>query len=172
MIVQNYLSKFQPHLEVSLQHFNSSYKNHNTAKGLLEISPAGYPAFVSELYAGRYSDKQVTKDCGILTLLESGDDIMADKGFDIADDMPAGVGLNIPTFLNGASQLSLNAENETRKVAALRVHVERAIQCIKCFKILKNVFPLKMSSDLRWLPIVLVKKCIVAVKTLALPHFS
>ena len=126
----------------------SSYKNHNTAKGLLGISPAGYPTFVSELYAGRSSDKQVTKDCGILTLLESGDDIMADRGFDIADDMPAGVGLNIPPFLNGASQLSLNAENETRKVAALRVHVERAIQRIKCFRIIKNVFPLKMSSDL------------------------
>ena len=98
-----------------------------------------------ELYAGRSSDKQVTKDCCILTLLESEDDNMTDRGFDIADDMPAGVGLNIPPFLNGASQLSLNAENETRKVAALRVHVERAIQCIKCFRIVKNVFPLKMS---------------------------
>ena len=128
----------------------SSYKNHNTAKGLLEISPAGYPTFVSELYAGRTSDKQVTKDCGILTLLESGDDIMADRGFDIADDMPVGVGLNIPPFLNGASQLSLGlgAESDTRKIAALRVHVERGIQRIKCFKIIKNVFPLKMSSDL------------------------
>ena len=58
---------------------------------------------------------------------------MADRGFDIADDVPAGVGLNIPTFLNGASQLSLNAENEKRKVAALRVHVEREIQRINCF---------------------------------------
>jgi hypothetical protein len=68
--------KGQHHLEVSLQHF----QNHYIAKGLLGISPAGYPTFVSELYAGRASDKQVTKDCGILTLLESGDDIMADKG--------------------------------------------------------------------------------------------
>jgi hypothetical protein len=126
----------------------SSYKNHNTAKGLLGISPAGYPTFVSELYAGRAYDKQVTKDCGILTLLESGDDIMADRGFDIADDMPAGVGLNIPPFLNGASQLSLTAENDTRNIAALRVHVERAIQRIKSSGIIKNVFPLKMSSDL------------------------
>ena len=73
---------------------------------------------------------------------------MADRGFDIADDMPVGVGLNITPFLNGASQLSLGAEGDTRKIAALRVHVERAIQRIKCFKIIKNVFPLKMSSDL------------------------
>ena len=30
----------------------SSYKNHNTAKGLIGISPAGYPTFISELYTG------------------------------------------------------------------------------------------------------------------------
>ena len=126
----------------------SSYKNHNTAKGLIGISPAGYPTFVSELYAGPSSDKQVTKDCGILNLLEPGDHVMPDRGFDIENDIPAGVGLNIPPFLNGAPQLSLSDETETRKIAALRVHVERAIGRIKNFKIIKNVFPLKMSSDL------------------------
>lgn len=50
---------------------------------------------------------------------------MAGRGFDIADDMPAGVGLNVPPFLNGASQLSLGAESDTRKIAALRVHACR-----------------------------------------------
>ena len=44
----------------------SSYKNHNTAKGLIGISPSGYPSFVSSLYAGRTSDRKITKDCGIL----------------------------------------------------------------------------------------------------------
>ena len=86
----------------------SSYKNHNTAKGLIGISPAGYPSFISELYAGRTSDKQITKDCGILCMLEPGDDLMADRGFDIEDDMPDGVTLNIPPFLNGAPQLSVS----------------------------------------------------------------
>ena len=125
----------------------SSYKNHNTAKGLIGISPAGYPSFISELYTGRSSDKQVTKDCGILNLLELGDDLMADKGFDMEDEMPQGVNFNIPPFLKD-QQLSVQAENETRKIAAVRVHVERAIQCIKCFRILKNVFPLSMASEL------------------------
>lgn len=126
----------------------STYKHHNTAKGLIGISPAGYPTFVSELYVGWSSDKQVTKDCGILALLEPGDDVMADRGFDIEEDMPHGVGLHIPPFLNGASQLSLSDENETRKIAAVRVHVERAIMRIKCFRIIKNVFSLNMSSEL------------------------
>ena len=126
----------------------SSYKNHNTSKGLIGISPAGYPSFISELYAGRTSDKQITKDCGILNMLEPGDDLMAGRGFDIEDDMPDGVTVNIPPFLNGAPQLSVSDESETRKIAAVRVHVERAIQRIKCFRILKNVFPLSMASEL------------------------
>ena len=125
----------------------SRNKNHNTAKGLIGISPTGYPSFISELYTGRSSDKQVTKDCGILNLLEPSDDLMADKGFDIEDEMPQGVNLNIPPFLKD-QHLSVQAENETRKIAAVRVHVERAIQRIKCFRILKNVFPLSMASEL------------------------
>ena len=84
---------------------------------------------------------------GILNLLEPGDDLMADKGFDIEDEMPQGVNLNIPPFLKD-QELSVQAENETRKIAAVRVHVERAIQRIKCFRILKNVFPLSMASEL------------------------
>ena len=127
--------------------YQSSYKNHNTAKGLIGISPAGYPSLISELYTGRSSDKQVTKDCGILNLLEPGDDFMADKGFDIEDEMSQGINLNISPFLKD-QQLSVQAENETRKIAAVRVHVERAIQRIKCFRILKNVFPLSMASEL------------------------
>ena len=63
----------------------SSYKSHNTNKGLIGISRAEAVTFVSDLYAGRSSDKQITKDCGILDLLEEGDSIMADKGFEIAN---------------------------------------------------------------------------------------
>ena len=50
-----------------------------------------------------------TRDCGILilTLLEPGNDVMAARGFDIKEDMPDGVTLNIPPFLNGCTQLSL-----------------------------------------------------------------
>ena len=51
-------------------------------------------------------------------------------------------------FLNRAPQLSVSDENETRRIAAVRVHVERAIRRIKCFRILKNVFPLSMASEL------------------------
>jgi hypothetical protein len=126
----------------------SSYKNHNTAKGLIGISPSGYPSFVSSLYAGRTSDKKITKDCGILDLLEPGDQVMADRGFDIESDLPSGVTLNIPPFLDGKDQLSLEEELTTRKIASVRVHVERAIARIKNYRILHQVVPITLAKDL------------------------
>ena len=126
----------------------SNYKHHNTAKGLLGISPNGYPSFVSSLYVGRTSDKKLTNDCGILTLLEEGDQLMADRGFDIEGDLPVGVTLNIPAFLNGKDQLTLEEETSTRKIASVRVHVERAISRIKNYRILHQVVPLTMAQDL------------------------
>ena len=126
----------------------SSYKSHNTAKGLIGISPAGAVTFVSDLYAGRSSDKQITKDGGILDLLEEGDSIMADKGFEIADDLPKGVTLNIPLFLRGNDHLSIEEETETRRIASVRFHVERAISRIKTFRILSTVYPIKLAPDL------------------------
>ena len=61
----------------------SAYKICNTFKALIGIAPAGYIAFVSPLYCGYISDQKITEDSGILDLLESGDSVMANKGFDI-----------------------------------------------------------------------------------------
>ena len=77
----------------------STYKNHNAGKGLIGIAPRGDLTFVSELYSGNTSDKQLTNDCGILKLLEPGDIVMADRGFEIENDLPPGVSLNIPPSL-------------------------------------------------------------------------
>ena len=73
---------------------------------------------------------------------------MADKGFDIADNLPEGVGLNIPPFLRGKDNLSIEEEKETRKIASVRIHVERAISRIKTFRILSTVFPISMAAEL------------------------
>jgi len=126
----------------------SNYKHHNTAKGLIGISPAGTITFVSDLYTGRTSDKQATVECGILSLLEKGDSVMADKGFEIENVLPEGVSVNIPPFLRGKEHLSIDEELETRKIASVRIHVERAISRIKTFRILNSVFPITMASDL------------------------
>jgi len=63
----------------------SSYKSHTTLKGLVGIAPHGAITFVSSLYTGGISDKEITRCSGILDLLEEGDSVMADKGFDIEE---------------------------------------------------------------------------------------
>ena len=60
---------------------------------------------------------------------------MADRGFDVAHLMPDGVGLNIPPFLGSRSQLEEEEVGETRRIASVRIHVERAIERIKNFRI-------------------------------------
>ncbi len=126
----------------------SNYKHFNTAKGLVGITPAGDVSFVSDLFTGRASDERATYECGIYQLHEEGDSVMADMGFDIEGDLPKGVSLNIPPFLRGKEHLTIEEEVETRQIAAVRIHVERAICRIKTFRILKSVFPINMSAEL------------------------
>ena len=126
----------------------SSYKHHNTAKGLIGITPAGAVSFVSDLYTGRTSDKKAIQESKIYSLLENGDSIMADKGFDIKEELPRGVDLNIPPFLRGKDYFSIQEETQTRQIAAVRIHVERAISRVKTFRILSTVFPISMAADL------------------------
>ena len=63
----------------------STYKSHNTAKGLEGIAPNGAVTFISLLYDGHASDKEIVKASRIVDLVEAGDSVMADKGFEIQD---------------------------------------------------------------------------------------
>ena len=117
----------------------SSYKNKNTVKVLIGIIPSGAVVFVSPTYEGSISDKKLVEQSGLLDKLEVGDEIMADKGFDIQDLLaPIGVKLNIPPFLSSNSQFSSEEVMHTKKIAKLRIHVERAIGRIKEFRILRS----------------------------------
>jgi len=61
----------------------SSYKNRNTIKVLVGIMPSGVVTFISPTYEGSISDRKLVEVCGLLDLLETGDEVMADKGFQI-----------------------------------------------------------------------------------------
>ncbi|XP_060084109.1 uncharacterized protein LOC132563365 [Ylistrum balloti] len=63
----------------------SDYKSHMTWKSLVGISPAGVVTYVSDLWCGSISDKQITIESGLVEMCEAGDAIMADKGFTISD---------------------------------------------------------------------------------------
>ena len=126
----------------------SDYKSHMTYKSLVGISPAGVVTFVSDLYAGSVSDKQITNLSGLVDLCEVGDAIMADKGFLISDlTTPKGIGLIIPPFKRKNKQLSKREVHDTRKIANLRIHVERQMERIKNFRILQGNMPLTMSGQ-------------------------
>ena len=74
---------------------------------------------------------------------------MADKGFDIAYDVLLhGANLNIPPFLKDRQQLSKKNVILTRQIASLRIHVERAIGCIKQYRILSSVVPLTIVNSI------------------------
>ena len=70
---------------------------------------------------------------GLIDLLEPGDSVMADRGFTIRDILDIrGVGLNIPP-IKTSDQLSEDELILTRRIATLRIHVERAIGRIKTY---------------------------------------
>ena len=62
---------------------------------------------------------------------------MADKGFDIKDLLlQYGLRLNIPPFKQGDMQMVPEDLMSTKKIAGVRIHVERKMQRIKSYKIL------------------------------------
>ena len=122
----------------------SSYKHHNTVKYLIGITPQGTVSFISDGWGGRVSDKHLTENSGLLDKLVPGDVILADRGFDIGDS----VGLHcatvkIPAFTRGKKQLSGIEVEQTRRIANLRIHVERVIGNIrKKYSILSAIQPI------------------------------
>lgn len=67
---------------------------------MIGITPNGAVCFVSKLFTGNISDKNITKRSGILDLLENGDKVMTDKGFLIQDFLdPIDAKLVIQSFL-------------------------------------------------------------------------
>uniref|UniRef100_A0A3P9JSW6 DDE Tnp4 domain-containing protein n=1 Tax=Oryzias latipes TaxID=8090 RepID=A0A3P9JSW6_ORYLA len=124
----------------------SNYKHHNTYKLLYCIAPNGYVMFVSKLFGGRASDNFITKNSGFVHHLIPGDEILADRGFTIKDILPPGVSLALPAFTRGRKELSEHEVTSTRRLANVRIHIERAIRRLKGFKILCHVISGRLQS--------------------------
>lgn len=100
---------------------------------------------MSDLWGGRVSDKQITRESGVLGLLQVGDNVMVDRGFDIYAIVPASITVNMPPFLAGRDQMTAAETEETMSIASVRIHVERAIGRIKTYHILDGTFPNTLS---------------------------
>ncbi|XP_015371818.1 PREDICTED: uncharacterized protein LOC107167328 [Diuraphis noxia] len=106
----------------------SSYKNKNTVKYLIAITPQGIISYISEGWGGRVSDKHITENCDFLENLLPGDIVLADRGFTINESIGFHYAtLKTPAFTKGQPQLHPCSIEETRKIASVRIHVERVI---------------------------------------------
>lgn len=124
----------------------SSYKHANTVKILIGICPQGAITYISQAYGGRNSDKYITENCGMLDKLQPGDLILADRGFLISEQVQLRLAqVKVPAFLKGKKQLDPIDIEDTRKLASVRIHVERVIGMLRQkYKILHNLLPIML----------------------------
>jgi len=123
----------------------SDYKHHNTLKYLVAIAPDGLISFISTAWGGRTTDRYIVQKSGFLDLIEPYDVILADRGFTIREDLLfRNATLEIPPPSAGLAQMPRDSVLKTKRVANARIHVERAINRIKCFKILSSIVPLSL----------------------------
>lgn len=129
----------------------SNYKSANTLKSLIACDPRGSVIFCSTLFTGSMSDKGIVRQSNFIELmktllqhgyLQEGDGLMVDKGFLIENDLKEiGLQINIPPFVRANRQMPSTEVCLTKKVAAHRIHVERAIAKIKKFKVVSERIP-------------------------------
>ena len=91
-------------------------------------------------------DKHLPENCGLLNKLLPGDIVLVDRGFDIADSVGFYQAiLKIPAFTCGKRQLSAHDIQETRKIANVRIHVERVIGLVRRkYVILQSILPVEL----------------------------
>lgn len=132
----------------------SSFKSTNTFKSLIGVDAKGGIVFVSQLYTGSISDKEIVIRSGFLEILKNkvavgeilaADAVMTDKGFDIGDELKkVNLRLNIPPFLANQSAFSEGDVIKTQTVAQHRIHIERAIGKVRRFQIFSSEIPVTM----------------------------
>lgn len=69
---------------------------------------------------------------------------MADKGFNIQDLLALHQTKLLAPPLLRKGNVSAETSTQIRRIAKIRVHIERMIRKLKCFTILRGAFPLTM----------------------------
>ncbi|KAM7315259.1 hypothetical protein ISCGN_005041 [Ixodes scapularis] len=129
----------QPKCSKGALRLYSFYKKSFTCKYMISVTPGGIIAHISKGYGGRASDKAIFEQSGLLYMLEPVTDaVMVDRDFlidSICEDRLIAV-IRLP--FRKQNQLSKRDALETHRIAAARVHVERAIQRLKIFRLLSS----------------------------------
>ncbi|KAK3916958.1 putative transposase for insertion sequence element IS702 [Frankliniella fusca] len=121
----------------------SHYKKNFTAKVMMVCTPSGLVSLCSGAFGGRASDKVVTQATGVYGLCDPGDGLMVDKGFDIDKECQDSLlALIRPPLMRSKTKKFSRAESvQCAKIARARVHVERVIQRVREYHILKFKVP-------------------------------
>ncbi|KAM4540433.1 uncharacterized protein V3H82_022443 [Fundulus diaphanus] len=127
-------------------HFNQT----DAVKYLLGITPQGSVCFVSEGRGPRVSDKRLTEQCGILDELLPGDFLLADRGFNVGDEVGLMCAeLKPPGFTRGRAQMHPKSAAETQQIAQLRVHIEKVAGLVRDkYSILQHALPMSILAPL------------------------
>lgn len=122
----------------------STYKNRNTLKIMVGTSPGGLITYLSPVYCGSVSDRQIIERSNIIQKCDSGDIILADKGINVEDlCVPYNVKINMPTFFRKKNRMSGKTVLSDRKCSSKRCHVERHIGLGKTYAICATTNSLK-----------------------------
>lgn len=117
----------------------SHYKGTNTVKFLIAVSPAGIITYISKGFTVKATDKYIFNEEHLIDLFERNDAIMTDKGFLIENELEAkGIVLHRPIFKKHNQQFTKEESQFNAVLSAARVHVERVIQRMKIYKILRS----------------------------------
>lgn len=103
--------------------------------------PSGVVTFVSDLYPGSISDKELTRQCGIWTVVTLSWPTEA-----LTWKRILRAGWSKVEYLKGKQQLSECELVETRRIASLRIHVERAMEQLKNFYIFDKPLPTSLTD--------------------------
>lgn len=116
----------------------SDYKKCNTLKYLISCTPDGIINFISTGFGGRTSDAIIVQHSGFLDILPLHVAIMADRGFKHIDHLLTTRGCTLirpPSVSSNVKPTKLEV-HETKRIASLRIHVERVIRRLREFSCL------------------------------------
>lgn len=125
--------------DASLQSLTwSEYKKCNTLKFLLCITLDGLVIFVSCGYSGRISDIELFEDSGIMDILPTSCDIMADRGFKGISTilMKKNIELVRPLSIYSDDKPTREQVILLKRIASVRIHVKRAVRRFREFSLL------------------------------------
>lgn len=125
----------------------SNYKKCNTIKFLISSTPDGTINYISEGFGGRTSDALIVQHSGYLEYLPEGCSVMADRGFKHIEHLIIKKGCTLvrPPSVSGSEKQSKSEVLETKRIASLRIHIERVINRIREYALLSPHAALSLS---------------------------